>query len=247
MIIDVLKRFADQQASKDEAMRALVEHDGWFVPAWMVPGEHVKFDQLVMFSTQGPAPARLWLFSDERRAQKASESGYAMGLYGGPMPGHKVFTLLDERFDELDVNPGSPPAESWNIARGGYPLAKAWAKAVQIERAFYGDPHELAKLLAAYEDFMVLAAPDDTLVKLPFGADDFLYGLVFTTPEFRDACVAQLAPDQRARVRSVSMRGKDLFGALPKLGVRGVIVNITAPDHARTMIPLEVAELVAKV
>lgn len=237
-VIDVLKRYAKQQASKDAVMRALAEHDDWFIPVGLLP-DHTKFEQVVALASEGPPSDRLWLFSDDDRARAASG-----GVYGGGLPATQVFELLDDRFSALEINPGSPADETWNIGREAFPLAKGWAQAVALERAFHGDPAELAQRLARYDHFMVLVADDNSLIKLPLGPDDDPFGLAFTTPDWREDCLAKMSAEERARVRSVAVRGKDLFGRLEQLGVRGLILNATAPERARVVVPLEVARLV---
>jgi hypothetical protein len=241
-VVEVLRRYARQQASKDDVMRALVEHDDWFAPVGLLPGDPAAFEQLVTLDSEGRAPEQLWLFTDEERARAGR--GHALGVYGGPLPGPRVFEQLADRFPAVEVNPGSSVDERWTIARAAYRLATGWARAVGLERAFRGDRAELVRRLGDYDEFMVLVAEDNSLVRVPLGADDDPFGLVFTTPDFRDACVRELADEERRRVRSVAVRGTDLFPRLAQLGVRGVIVNATAPDRARAVIPLELAEQV---
>lgn len=242
-VIDVLKRFAKQQAGKDAVMRALAEHDDWFIPVALLP-DHTKFEQVVALASKGEPPERLWLFTDDDRARAANDGRFALGVYGGGLPATQVFELLDARWPGLEINPGSPADETWTIGREGFPLARSWARAVALERAFHGEPAELARRLAGYDDFMVLVAEDNSLIKLPLGSDDDPFGLAFTTPDWREDCLAKMSAEERAAVRSVSVRGKDLFGRLDQLGVRGLILNVTAPERARVVVPLELARQV---
>jgi hypothetical protein len=242
-VIEVLRRFAAKQATQDEAMRTLVEHDGWFVPALLMPGEHVVFDKAIMFEQTGRTPTRLWLFSDERYARAANEAakGWAMGLYGGPVSGPDVFSLLREELGEVDVNQAAPRDETWFIGKGAHALARAWGDAVALERAFAGDPKIVAERVRTFP-FMVAIAADRTPVHLPMG--NMTCALAFTAPDRFDEFLAQLGPDKRAQVERATIYGRELCAQIPRLGVDGIIVNVSAPRERRFVLTQTFGKLV---
>src|SRR4051812_35130812 len=109
-------------------MRALVAHDGWFVPAAFASdalGLGV-FDRTVLLgAAPDPPPPHLTIFTDVESALLAY--GERLGPYVGGVSGLPTFAALDERFESLRVNPASPRDEQWHVEREAFALGRLWA------------------------------------------------------------------------------------------------------------------------
>src|ERR1019366_6442496 len=97
-----------------------------------LPGDPVIVDKMILLPTEGKTPERLWLFTSAARAHLVANKGYALGAYAGPIPGTTAFTILRKEFPAVDVNPGSPRAETWFMGNDAFPLARVWAEAVLL-------------------------------------------------------------------------------------------------------------------
>src|SRR6185369_12229696 len=117
---EVLAAYSEKAASFEQVMRALTEHDDWYVPIDYAL-HHMKiettvFENLVMFSDRFEAdPSILILFTDRVAAARAE--GNRIGAFAGGMRGSRVFTALTDGVEKVSVNPCSPKAESWYINR----------------------------------------------------------------------------------------------------------------------------------
>jgi hypothetical protein len=236
--------FADGRVSKEMVMRALVEHDGWFVPMWYLQlffaPEPIFVDKALGFAAQFEyRPDRLWLFTDEDAARAANDAfgGEAVGLVGGPIDGVELFRTLVDGAAAIDVNPGSATRETWLIGADAFELTRLWARAVELERKLKrladlqpGAPDypralaEATSRLVGYSGYLVLAWRDgNTVVRLQGSAG--VIAMIFTTPENVEPFLAHSNPDEVAAWRTVGVPGDRLFEQMATWGVDGFSVN----------------------
>jgi hypothetical protein len=215
-------------------MRALVGHDGWFVPALFAHealGETV-FDRTILL---GPGsnvqPRDLTIFTDPEAVLLAY--GQPLGPYVGYLSGRRVFAALDDRYDALHVNPASPQNEQWFVGHEAFQVAKLWADAVALERALEGAaergfPHAAMR---AYGGFTILVAKADrTPVLAPLADGASHCALAFTAPDRCQAYVAKLPPETQSAVEGATLDGATLFGYLTQMSVAGLVVDGDEPE-----------------
>jgi hypothetical protein len=233
---ETLAEFAAGKVDKDRVMRALVGHDGWFVPAAFAAealGETVFERTILLGAPFDVAPADLVIFTDAEAVLTAY--GQPLGPYVGRLPGVRVFRAVGDRYDSVRVNPGSPEEERWIIARDGFPVAKLWTKAVALERSLAGAaergfPH---RELRAYAGFTVLIANADRTLVLSKLADGVsMCALAFTAPDRAERFAATLPEETRPAIGTATLDGATLFGHLAQSNVAGVLLNGDDPGGA---------------
>ena len=183
-LIEFAERSPATQADVDRVMRALVSHDEWYVPvlfadrAW---GQH-RFDRELLFADAEPTQ-RLNVFSDPESAQLAH--GQAIGVYGGPVPGHQLMRALDPGLDALIVNPFSPREHQWYIAAAGFDIAIAWASAIGVERALAsrGNGPVPAVALLGHRYHLLLERHTHGLAQIPLPDIDGTVAVCFTATD----------------------------------------------------------------
>jgi hypothetical protein len=247
--IETLKAYANKKASQDDVMRALTSHAGYFVPAaFMVSGLATdRCDKMLILGQQGgPPDGELWLFTDEQRAREVGARG-PLGPFGGPFDGARVFAGIDPQTAKVKINPVLDVQTFWFMGREAIPLAKLWAAAITVERAFAGfaEPDGMTKLVAAlrsYEGFQVFGHANGAIVTAVNAIDGFKNAaLVFTAPDCAARAAAALELGDR---KPVVLSAEQLFTIVPRdPTIDGMIFNICGPG---TMIalPPAIGELV---
>jgi len=245
---DTLVAYSRKEISSDKLMREVVGHSDWFVPAlYLATAEGPnEFEEVVIFNggEYCIAARELWAFTDWAAAERAVAQGARLGVCASRIAGTRLFGGLSDRWDVVRINPGSP--EELFLTAGGFDHAAVWADALTLERgiAAQTQPDEetegewrarmdrLARLMAAYQDFLVLEH-DTTgqLVTLPSrSGEGFLNPLVmFTAPDCRDAFLDRLSPAQRGAFRDRNASGAGVVGLSPESGMDAVIVNPCGP------------------
>jgi len=233
LVRETLAEYAAGKADKDRVMRALVGHDGWFVPAGFAAdalGEKV-FERTILLGTKfDAAPADLVIFSDPESVLTAY--GEPLGPYVGKLPGLRVFRAIGDRYESVRVNSGSPEEEQWVIAREGFPIAKLWTKAIALERSLAataerGFPH---REMRAFAGFTVLISNVDRTMVLSKLADGVsMCAIAFTAPDRAERFVATLPDETRPAIGTATLDGATLFGHLAQSNVAGLLLNSDDP------------------
>lgn len=236
---DVLLAYAKKQATADDVMRALVEHDDWYLPVHAllepkVDGRVVIYAQ--EFSVRTDA---LLVFSSREAMDIAAEKlGHkAMGVYAGGVKGVDLFGTLNRAAlspaKELIVDGASGQERMWFIKRDGFGLCGAWSSAVQVERRLANLDESLWAELKRYDGWWVpVAKSDQTLVQLPM--DGGPHALAFTAPDRYQAFLNQLGP-RASEVQSLVVPGARLFQFLLSTQLGGVLLNGRIPFNRDAM------------
>lgn len=246
--IEVLHAFAAGTASKMEALRALVEHDGWVVPAVaIVKGDETFEHALLLGAETRLPPGEFWAFTDKPHTLQAAQQGVMLGLMVDPVPGTRVFSSLGQS-SVFHVNRGAPSAETWSVPAESYDLCTLFAKVVLMERMLdtIGEPDEQAVLreLAAYEGYLLFLY-DDGEHQAPAECHE-KFGLkraahVFTTPDQRDAFAKKNPGMLEGNYKAITVPGSKLFGWLKQQRfIDGFVVN--SEGRAPRGIPLDVCD-----
>ncbi len=233
---EALAAYAEGRADKDRVMRALVAHNGWFVPAPFangVLGEAV-FERTILLGAPADAPPTdLVIFTDPESVLTAY--GQPLGPYVGGVRGLRVFAALDDFYESLRVNPASAEQERWIVDREGFAIAKLWVDAVALERnlvgaAERGFPHARIK---GYRGFTILiATADRTPVLSKLSDGESTCALAFTAPDRAAAFVARLPAETQPSVTTATLDGASLFSFLSQMNVVGLLVNNDEPAGA---------------
>lgn len=235
--LDTLRRFAAKEASADEVLRALVSHEGYFVPLGFAPRlGRSEFERLVQLSERGaPPPGELYIFTDEACLDRVVKQ--PLGNFVTPVTGIELFCALDDDLVKVKVNPGSPLEDFWYLGKDAIGLGRLWGQAVRLERllADASAPKEaLWAALRTFEGFTVLVHPNGALATAVNEGGFRNAAMVFTAPD----CVEAMQPHAPGTTRA-HLRGRELFELLPRAGVDGLVFNPVGPG-ARATLPLSV-------
>ena len=233
LVRQALADYASGKADKDQVMRALVGHDGWFVPTTFATdalGEKVFERTILLGAPADTAPADLTIFTDPEATLTAY--GQPLGPFVGKLPGLRVFRASGDRYDSVRVNPASPEAEQWVIAREGFASAKVWAKAVALERSLAstgerGLPHRELRAYAGYT--VLISNVDRTLVLSKLADGVSMCAIAFTAPDRAERFTATLPAETRPVIGTATLDGATLFGHLAQSNVAGLLLNNDDP------------------
>jgi hypothetical protein len=227
-LVDYAQRATPTHADIDRVMRALTEHDDWYVPAalasevWPQAGGPM----LEHFAEQVPTKV-LTVFTDQESAALAGR--YPLGPYVGGVPGAAMLAALDERYNDLVVNPASPREHQWYVSAAGFAIARGWADTVAVERALAAtrsaDPPPIAAL-RAFTGFRLLFAREEgelATVYLPDVPGPLAIG--FLAADRAEEFLAGIGPDGREAAHLVQLDGVATFELLRDERVAGVVLN----------------------
>jgi hypothetical protein len=226
-LVEYAQRAAPTHADIDRVMRALTEHDDWYVPAeladevWPQGGP-----RLDLFAEAVPTRV-LTVFTDPESASLAAR--YPLGHYVGGVPGVAMLGAMDERYTDLVVNPASPREHQWYVSAAGFAIARNWAESVGVERALAAtrsaDPPPIAAL-REFTGYQLLFARDEgelATVYLPGVPGPLAMG--FLAADRAEEFLTGIGPDGRDAAHLVEMDGVAAFELLRDERVAGVVLN----------------------
>ncbi len=231
-LVAFAERTPATQADIDQVMRALVNHDDWYVPVLFADRAwgQTNFDQMLLFPDAVPSPV-LNAFTDHESALLAE--GQAIGPYGGPVPGVKLMGALDNNLTALIVNPASPREHQWYVAAGGFEIAVHWASAITAERALANrgsGPAPAADLLA-HRYLLLVERPSRSLAQTYLPEIDGAVAVCFTAADRASEFTSSLPPPARPLADLAEMDGPQLFEMLRSVGAAGLVVNAGSDDQ----------------
>jgi hypothetical protein len=232
--LDILKGFASKQATPEEVMRALISWDGWFAPALYAAEAFGKnlFEHACVWGTESRVPpGHLWLFTGADRGPLLVQRGASPGPYVGPLVGATLFEKLPQGITQIEINPGSPPAEAFFVGAHGLPLTRQLGAAIGLESAFASGTN-LVDRLVDYEQYILFITPKDAIATAVGAAGMQNPALVFTSFDCARAGL-QLMGNAAASLRQTTMTGKELFTRFGSFGIDGLLVNAGGPGAAR--------------
>ncbi len=221
-------------------MRALVQHDGWYVPIHALT--RVPTDPVIAYAERDRsqvAPHQLNVFTDRAATDLAAEKfGRApMGTYVGPVQGAELFGNLVKAPAlgpalMMQVNPGSPTELQWFVERNAFGLCEIWANAVIMERKIATTAAGWAEAMKLYPGWLVvLGKTDNALVRINM-REKGEHALVFSAPDLADNFLKGLPNNGGSACKTVAVAGEALFKFVLKSGVKGFLVNASSP-HTR--------------
>lgn len=231
-LVDFAERSPATQADVDQVMRALVTHDGWYVPvlfADRVWGQ-TRFERELVFADAEPTQV-LNVFTDQESAMLAD--GQPIGVYGGPVSGHRLMAGLDPGLDALIVNPASPREHQWYIAAGGFSIAVNWATAIVVEGALASrgnGPVPAAELLG-HRYQLLLEQSTHALAKIYLPDIDGVVAVAFTATDRVEEFVASLPMQTRGQADIAEVGGAQLFDMMRGIGAAGLVINAGSDDQ----------------
>ena len=227
-LVEYAQRAAPTHADIDRVMRALTEHDDWYVPAALADETwpHGGGPRLDVFGEAVPTKV-LTVFTDSESATLAAR--YPLGHYVGGVPGVALLGAMDERFTDLVVNPASPREHQWYVSAAGFAIARNWAASVGVERALAAtrsaDPPPIAALRAfsGYRLLFARAEGELATVYLPDVPGPLAMG--FLANDRAEEFLAGIGPDGRDAAHLVELDGVAAFELLRDERVAGVVLN----------------------
>jgi hypothetical protein len=231
---DYAREPSREKASLDRVVRALVEHDDWYVPI-MLPGAAPApggvVEKVITFADPAPLPGGLHVFTSRESALCAV--GKPLGPYRGGIAGTTLFTHLDPAWGDCTINGFSPTADQWFVGIGAFSWMKLFAEAITVERALIaGESFDSSAVLRDYDGYMVaLARSDNTAVEQSLqngGRACF----VFTARDHQRGWLDGLLPGQAAAIGFAELDGARLTALMRSAQhLSSVIVNADAPAH----------------
>jgi hypothetical protein len=227
-LIEYAQRAAPTHADIDRVMRALTEHDDWYVPADLANEAWPDGDGpwLELFAEAVPTRV-LTVFTDPESATLAAR--YPLGRYVGGVPGVALLAALDERYTDLVVNPASPREHQWYVSAAGFAIARNWAESVGVEQALAAtrsaDPPPIAEL-REFTGYQLLFARDEgelATVYLPDVPGPLALG--FLAGDRAEEFLTGIGPDGRDAAHLVTLDGVAAFELLRDERVAGVVLN----------------------
>jgi hypothetical protein len=227
-LVEYAQRAAPTHADIDRVMRALTEHDDWYVPAAVADEVWPQSDgpRLDIFGEAVPTRV-LTVFTDPESAMLAAR--YPLGHYVGGVPGVALLAAMDERFTDLVVNPASPREHQWYVSSAGFAIARNWAGSVGVERALAAtrsaDPPPIDEL-RAFSGYQLLFARDEgelATVYLPDVPGPLALG--FLAGDRVEEFLTGIGPDGRDAAHLVELDGVAVFELLRDERVAGVVLN----------------------
>ncbi|GAA1752442.1 hypothetical protein [Luedemannella helvata] len=211
----------------DKVMRALVEHDGWYVPAALATRLWPRAaDARVDLRGDPGAGGELHVFTDREAVMRAQRSTH--GSYAGGVPGARLFAALGAPHTALWVNPASPREHQWWVSAGAYDVAHSWAGAVRIERTLAAlapsDPPPV-QALRGYPGYQVLHSHETgepVLVDLPGLAGPAV--LAFIAPDRVTGFLDRLGPP-REDAKLVTLDGATAFALVRDTSAAAFVLN----------------------
>jgi hypothetical protein len=231
-LIDFAERTPPTQSDVDQVMRALVSHDDWYVPVLFAERGwgQTRFDRELLFADPEQNQV-LNVFTDHESALLAD--GLAIGVYGGPVPGHRLMAALDARLVSLIVNPASPREHQWYIAAGGFEIAVTWATAISVERALSArgnGPVPAAELLS-HRYQLLLEQSTHALAQVYLPDIDGAVAVSFTAADRVEEFVASLPMQARPLADITVVDGRQLFDMMRGMGAAGLVINAGSDDQ----------------
>lgn len=234
---ETLLAFGKKTAGKDQVMRALCEHTGWFAPAVYacLALKTQTFEKITLWGAEANLPpGKLYLFTDVGAGNLASQK-LTLGPYASPLPGAPLLSYLPAGFKELVVNPGSPQEQGWFMGDGALPFASIWGQAVHIEQMLVGKlKGDLVDVLLKFPGWTSFALPNGAIATAVGAGGLKNPAMIFTAPDCADLAFQKLGP-QAASLKRMVTSGEDLFGAYPRLGIDGFLVNPFGPGMAKVL------------
>jgi hypothetical protein len=231
-LIDFAERSPATQSDVDFVMRALVSHDDWYVPVLFAErgwGQS-RFDRELLFA-DAETTTVLNIFTDHESAMLAD--GQAIGVYGGPVPGHRIMAALDSKLDALMVNPASPREQQWYIAAAGFEIAVTWATAIGVERALAnrGNGAVPAAELICHRYHLLLERPTRSLAQIHLPDIDGAHSVCFTAADRFEEFLASLPAQVRPLADIAVVDGPQLFDMMRGIGAAGLVINAGSDDQ----------------
>lgn len=234
------------QADIDLVMRALTEHDDWYVPAayaeraWGQSGA----DRTLTYPDPAPSP-NLMVFTDDESAAHAD--GQPIGRYLGGITGRALLASLVGGYAAVTVNHASPREYQWFISEPGFEIARNWAATVAAERALgrLGDGPLPVGDLCAHDGYHLLFSREEKgLTRIRVPAVEGELAMAFTAPDRVNEFLTGLTPAQRAEAAFPQVRGVQLFEMMVEGAVAGLVVN-GGSEHQAVLFRPDLEEIAA--
>jgi hypothetical protein len=231
-LIDFADRDPATQSDVDQVMRALVSHDDWYVPVLFADRAfgQSRFEQELLFADAEPTKV-LSVFTDQESARLAD--GQAIGVYGGPVSGHRLMAALDGGVDALIVNPASPREHQWYIASAGFDIAITWSTAIAVERALAnrGNGPVPGRELLAHRYELLLERDTRALAQVYLPDIDGAVSVCFTAADRVEEFVASLPHGVRPLAETAILDGPQLFDMMRGINAAGLVINAGSDDQ----------------
>lgn len=231
--IEALRSYSRQEASLEQVVRALIEHDDWLVtaPLGIEVMQTQQFEKGLVLSAQANMPNdQLWFFTDENAANNCVAKGGQPGFYVGPIPGARLLEYLPHlpanENDSIQINIGSPREESFYLGQDSFSLVALWARAIGVEAILNApDSDEKFRTLRDFPGYTYFIFPDQDAIATAQGAGGLTNpAMVFTAPD----CAAEIS-SRYPQLERLTVDGQSLFSLLPSQGVDGVVFNPLGP------------------
>jgi hypothetical protein len=198
-------------------------------PRWTVPGDEVESQLILRPIAGGDGEPQLVMFSDEA-AVAAAQAYLGAETPNEPLitaSGDAVFAALSDDFATVRINPFA--GSDLYYAREQFPRLREWGQIAAVERALANVLRTGAGLDTIRNfDGYYIAVNREGLQNIALVPDDFGRRLaaIFTA---RDALEAYLDENGGPDTQSLGMTGVQLFTALRKIPLDGIVFNPEGP------------------
>ncbi|WP_433170286.1 hypothetical protein [Actinoallomurus sp. CA-150999] len=222
--------------------RGLMEHQDWYVPAAVARAAGVKGAPLEALPQAGVLEGNMAIFTAKEHI-RFFRIGGAAGYTGG-VPGHQLFSSLDDRLGSIEINPLGPEDERMQITRDGFPGLRLWAHGIAFETRLRGTSQkDAAEILHRYRvmrefgHYLVVKWTTPEGSGRPFRMEipdlpGIKFVLAFSALDRLDACLAAIPAGERSQLDvSAAIAGEDLFRGLAQADL-GMLLNFPTTDSA---------------
>ncbi len=247
--LQTLAAYSQGRAGNDRVLRALVDHQGWYVPLqlFLKTAEDKSRQKKVVFisAEDRVKESEIRLFTDYASLMRAAAANAPIGSYAGAINGTELFGLIPTGIKSIRINPYSPVEQTWSfLDETSVEMVRLWSEVIALEeklKYFQPGKPDLAAL-SSYHGFITIVNAETNSIFLikEFNEEMRIAAPVFTAPDSADRFLASLPPEKSRALKQITINGDTLLNDLPNMKIEmpneqpsrsfdGAVINAYGP------------------